>query len=284
MYNKYIILIRPHHWVKNLLIFFPILLSPKEFSSISALSSIYMFICFCLVASGIYIFNDIKDVNKDKINTRTKHRPFATGAITILNGYILSIFFIILSILVSIFFVPKAVFLVLLYIFINVLYTLYLKYIVILDILSVASGFLIRIVAGGIVTEIDQSVWTLLIISFASLGLATGKRLGQFVENPEYLSAKWNNLLLKTVLIFCIISTVVFYGLFSFDADVIYRHGSDEIWHTFPLILLIFLRYLYIAWKGKYLGDPTDAALKDRYLQILSLAWFILISYIFILK
>ena len=71
--------------------------------------------------------------------------------------------------------------------------------------MSVSSGFLIRIIAGGIVSEIDQSLWTLLIISFASLGLATGKRLGQFVENPKYLSANWNNTLLKYVFIFCII-------------------------------------------------------------------------------
>jgi 4-hydroxybenzoate polyprenyltransferase len=243
-----------------------------------------MFICFCLVASGVYIFNDIKDAKKDRINTRTKNRPFAQGTITISNGYSLSLILIILSIVLSIILLPEALSLLLLYILINILYTLYFKYIVILDVLSVASGFLIRIVAGGIVAEINQSIWTLLIISFASLGLATGKRLGQYVENPEYLSAKWNSVLLKAVLLTCIVSTIIFYGLFSFDPDVIYRHGSDKIWLTFPLIILIFLRYLYIAWQGKYLGDPTDAVLNDRYLQILSLVWLILISYIFILK
>ena len=284
MFNQYIILLRPHHWVKNLLIFFPIFLSPKEFTNIGIISSIYMFICFCLVASGVYIFNDIKDAKKDRINTRTKNRPFAQGTITIHKGYSLSLVLITIAIILSIILVPKASSLLLLYIIINILYTLYFKYIVILDVLSVASGFLIRIVAGGIVAEINQSIWTLLIISFASLGLATGKRLGQYVENPEYLSAKWSNTLLKVVLITCIICTVIFYGLFSFDSDVIYRHGSDKIWLTFPLIVLIFSRYLYIAWQGKYLGDPTDAALNDRYLQILSLAWFVLISYIFILK
>ena len=94
MYHKYITLIRPHHWVKNLLIFFPILLSPYELASISIINSIYMFICFCLVASGVYIFNDIKDVNKDMLNTRTKNRPFAQGKIKKLTGYILSLFLI----------------------------------------------------------------------------------------------------------------------------------------------------------------------------------------------
>ena len=283
MFNKYIILIRPLHWVKNLLIFFPILLSPNEFSSISIINSIYMFICFCLVASGVYIFNDIKDANKDIINIRTKNRPLAQGKITKFTGYILSLLLITSSIVVAIIFIPKAVFLLLLYVLINFLYTLYLKYIVILDIISVASGFLIRILAGGIVSQIDQSLWTLLIISFASLGLATGKRLGQYVENPEYLSANWNQVLLKSVLIVCIIFTIIFYGLFCIDPDVIFRHGSDKIWLSLPIIVLIFVRYLYIAWHGKYLGDPTDAALKDRYLQSMSLVWFALISYLFII-
>ena len=283
MFYKYITLIRPHHWVKNLLIFFPILLSPNDFDSISLINSIYMFICFCLVASGVYIFNDIKDVNKDILNTRTKNRPFAQGKIKKLTGYVLSLFLITLSIVVAIIFIPNAVFLLLLYVLINFLYTLYLKYIIILDIISVASGFLIRIIAGGIVSQINQSLWTLLIISFASLGLAAGKRLGQYVENPEYLSAKWNNILLKSVLIICIIFTIIFYSLFAFDADVISRHGSDKIWLSIPIIVLIFVRYLYIAWHGKYLGDPTDAALKDRYLQIMSLSWLVLIFYIFII-
>ena len=283
MLNKYILLIRPHHWVKNLLIFFPILLSPNEFSIVSSISSAYMFICFCLVASGVYIFNDIKDVKKDILNTRTKNRPLAQGTVTKLAGYILSLFLITLSILVAIIFIPKAVFFLFLYVLINFLYTLYLKYIVILDIISVASGFLIRIIAGGIVSEIDQSLWTLLIISFASLGLATGKRLGQYVENPTYLSANWNIFLLKTVLIICIVCTIICYGLFSFNPDVISRHGSDKIWLSLPIIALIFIRYLYIAWYGKYLGDPTDAALKDRYLHILSLVWLIIIFYIFII-
>ncbi len=289
MFYKYILLIRPHHWIKNLLIFFPILLSPLEllspfeFGNIYIINSIYMFICFCLVASGIYVFNDIKDAKKDLINTRTKNRPFAQGTISKNIGYILCVFLIVLSCLVAIIFIPKAIYCLLLYVLINILYTFYLKYIVILDIISVSSGFLIRIIAGGMVVGINQSSWTLLIISFASLAFATGKRLGQFVQNPNYLSAKWNNTLLKFVFILSIICTIIVYGLFSLDPVVISNHGSDKIWLSFPLIILIFLRYLYIAWYGTYLGDPTDALLKDRYLQVMVLIWTLLITYIFII-
>jgi len=84
-----------------------------------------MFVCFCLVASGVYIFNDIKDAKKDRINTRTKNRPFAQGTITIPNGYRLSLILITIAIVLSITLVPKASPLLLLYIAINILYTLY---------------------------------------------------------------------------------------------------------------------------------------------------------------
>ena len=97
MGKKYLILIRMHHWVKNLLIFFPVLLSFNEYSNQSIINSIYVFISFCLVSSSIYIFNDIQDVNSDKKNIRTQNRPIANGEISHKNGYILSILFMALS-------------------------------------------------------------------------------------------------------------------------------------------------------------------------------------------
>ena len=283
MFKNYLILIRWHHWVKNLLIFFPLLLSFNEYSNLSIINSIYVFIAFCFVASGIYIFNDIKDINLDKNNTRTKNRPIASGAISYKTGYILSILLIVLSLSLIILFVPKCLIYIILYILINILYTMYLKYLVFFDIISVSSGFLIRILAGGIAADIPQSLWTLLIVSFASLSLATGKRLGQLVINPNYLSANWNLMLLKVILLISILLTLLFYGLFSFDSNVAQRHESDIIWISFPIIITIFMRYLYIAWKGMYLGDPTDSILRDKILQLLAFIWIIIIFYVFII-
>jgi len=283
MFEKYFILIRIHHWLKNLLIFFPLLLNLNEYSNVSIINSIYVFISFCLVASGIYIFNDIKDVNLDKNNIRTKHRPIASGAVSHKNGYILSILFIVLSLLLLLIFVPKCLIYIMIYIIINILYSIYFKYIVILDIISVSSGFIIRILAGGIAADITQSLWTLLIISFASLSLATGKRLGQLVIDHNYLSANWDQKLLKIILLISIFCTLIFYGLFSFDSNVALRHESNMIWISFPLIIAIFIRYLYIAWNGIYLGDPTDSILKDRLLQLLAFIWSLIIFYVFII-
>ena len=236
MFKKYLILIRIHHWVKNLLIFFPLLLGYNEYSYDSIINSIYIFIAFCFAASGIYIFNDIKDVKLDQNNVRTKNRPIASGAISNKIGYILSALLISLSLLFLILFLPKCLGYILVYILINILYSLFFKYLVLLDIISVSSGFIIRILAGGIAADITQSLWTLLIVSFGATSLATGKRLGQLVIDHNYLSANWNKNLLKVILLISILLTLIFYGLFSFDANVAVRHESDIIWISFALL------------------------------------------------
>ncbi|MFP6779923.1 MAG: UbiA prenyltransferase family protein [Alphaproteobacteria bacterium] len=282
MDKKYLILIRMHHWVKNLLIFFPVLLSFNEYSNQSIINSIYVFISFCLVSSSIYIFNDIQDVNSDKKNIRTQNRPIANGEISHKNGYILSILFMALSFSILIIFVPECIFYIILYLIINILYSIYLKYLVLLDVIAVSSGFVIRIVVGGVAADISQSIWTLLIITFSSISFALGKRLGQLVINNDYLSAKWNKQVLKALFLVSISCTLIFYGLFSFDPNVALRHESNIIWISFPIIIAIFSRYLYITWNGMYLGDPMDSILKDRILQSLALIWCIIIFYIFI--
>jgi decaprenyl-phosphate phosphoribosyltransferase len=282
MFKQYLSLIRVHHWVKNLLIFFPLLFSFNEYSDDSIINSIYVFISFSLMASGIYIFNDIQDINLDKKNSRTKNRPIANGLISMNIGYTLSIILIVISLVLLQVLVPKCLNYLLLYLIINILYSLLLKYVIILDIISVSSGFIIRIIIGGVAANIEQSLWTLLIVSFASLSLASGKRLGQLVINNNYLSAKWNINLLKVIVLTSVFFTIVFYGLFSIDSDVAKRHGSDIIWLSFPIMIAIFLRYLSIAWKGLYLGDPTDSILKDRLLQFLAFIWSLIIFYIFI--
>ena len=149
--------------------------------------------------------------------------------------------------------------------------------------ISVSSGFIIRILAGGVAADIVQSIWTLLIVSFASITLALGKRLGQLVVNDNYLSAKWNQKFLKVILIISLLCTLIFYGLFSFDSNVALRHGSDIIWISFPVIMAIFARYLFIAWNGVYLGDPIDSILKDKILQGLAFIWSVIIFYVFII-
>tara|TARA_B100000686_G_scaffold355016_1_gene469078 strand:+ start:1623 stop:2474 length:852 start_codon:yes stop_codon:yes gene_type:complete len=283
MFHNYLIILRPKHWIKNLLIFFPILFSPLQLESYAIQNSIIAFLLFCIAASSVYTFNDVMDYKKDKDNIRTQKRPIANGSISLNNGVYLSMALTILSCSLSLMFLPNLFLFLTGYIFLNILYSCVFKFIILFDVIFVSLGFLIRIVSGGIVTNIDQSIWTLLIIAFASLSMAIGKRLGQLVKNKNNLAASWNLFSLRFLLIITLIFTIISYITFSFDSEVIERHGNKYIWISILPFTMLFMRYFYISFTGRYMGDPTDAILKDRYLQILSLIWIIIIFFLIIL-
>ena len=283
MFHNYLIILRPKHWIKNLLIFFPVLFSPLQLESYAIQNSVIAFLLFCIAASSVYTFNDVMDYKKDKDNIRTKNRPIANGSISLINGIYLSIVLTILSCFFCLILLPDLFLFLIGYIFLNILYSCIFKFIIIFDVIFVSFGFLIRILSGGIVTNIDQSIWTLLIIIFASFSLAVGKRLGQLVTNKHNLSANWNIFSLRIILIISLILTLISYIAFSFDSAVIERHGNEYIWLSILPFSLLFMRYFYIAYIGKYMGDPTDSILKDIYLQILSLFWIIIIFFLIIL-
>lgn len=283
MINNFFIIIRPAHWIKNLLIFFPVLFSPFQLESYAIQNSIYTFLLFCIAASAVYVFNDVIDYKRDKEDERTKNRPIANGSILLNHGIYLSLVLSFLSIVISYIIIPEVFVFILGYILLNILYSCIFKFIIFFDIIFVSTGFLIRIISGGIATNIDQSVWTLLIITFASLSLAAGKRMGQLVGNKNKLSANWNLKLLKIVLISSLSLTLLSYLAFALDSDVIERHGNKNIWISVIPFIFLFMRYSYIAFKGKYMGDPTDAILKDYILQILSFIWLIIIFFLIIL-
>ena len=283
MFYNYIILLRPKHWIKNLLIFFPILFSPFQLQSNAILNSFIAFFLFCAAASSIYAFNDVVDYKNDKNNIRTKIRPIANGLITRKNGIFFSILLCFISLFLALILIPKIFIYLVIYILLNVLYSYIFKYIILIDIVFVSLGFLLRIITGGIATNIDQSIWTLLIISFASLSLATGKRLGHLMKNKNYLSANWSKILLQIILSISLILTLICYIAFSFDSAVIERHGNNYIWVSIIPFFVLFIRYFYISFIGKYMGDPTDAILRDIYLQVFSILWIIIIFFLIIL-
>ena len=283
MFNNFLLILRPAHWVKNLLIFFPVLFSPFQLEEFAIQNSLYTFVLFCLAASSIYIFNDIMDFKRDKLDERTKDRPIANESISIRKGIFLALILGFLSIIFVYLIIPQVFFYILGYILLNILYSCIFKFIVFFDIIFVSSGFLIRIISGGVITNIDQSIWTLLIITFASLSLASGKRMGQLVKNKNKLSADWNIKLLKKVFITSLVFTLFSYVAFAIDDRVIERHGSNNIWISIIPFSLLFIRYSFISLMGKYSGDPTEAILKDLILQILSFIWVIIIFFLIIL-
>ena len=186
--RKYLKLIRVKHWLKNILIFLPIFFSINilnlNYLKISSLA----FIIFCLSSSIVYIINDIKDIEKDKNHPIKKYRPLASGKVTKNKAFILLVFLVIIDLLlmtylyininsVLVYVVP------IIYIVINILYSFILKDIPIIDVGVIVLGFVLRVMYGGITTNIEVSKYLYLMIIFGAFFLAFGKRRNEILKN-----------------------------------------------------------------------------------------------------
>lgn len=167
---------RPTHWTKNLALFAALIFSGNLFSQYFFLRTVIAFISFSLATSGVYIFNDILDASKDRFHPIKKFRPIAAGKMSPQTGFVSILFFTLISLTLAFSLSSLFFYLISGYVLLQVLYSLYLKNIQIIDILVIATGFIIRIYAGAFVIDAHLSVWFLLCVISVALFLASGKR------------------------------------------------------------------------------------------------------------
>ncbi len=181
---QYVKILRPHQWLKNLLVFIPIL-RPNHFDYSSLQSSVIAFIAFCLIASSSYIINDLVDLDWDRRHPRKRKRPFASGSVKITHGIIISIILSVLAIITAAFLGIIFVIILLCYLLLTLTYSISLKRKIILDICVLAGLYTMRIIAGGLATSIEMSVWLLAFSMFFFLSLAAIKRQAELVSMSE---------------------------------------------------------------------------------------------------
>lgn len=280
--KNYIKLMRPHHYIKNILIFFPIVFSGNFFDSKLFLTSLFAFLSFSLATSFIYIINDIRDKEKDKRHEKKKSRPIAAEIISVKNAiifaltlFIFSMFFSYLTILST---NHLSYLYIIIYILINITYSLKLKTIPIIDVFILVIGFLIRVVYGASVIGVDVSNWLYLTIMAISFYLALGKRRNEIKksgsESREVLKYYNESFLDKNMYMFLSMS-IVFYALWTIDLTNVYKFGNKLIF-TVPVLILIFMKYSMDIENDNF-GDPIDIVLKDRILFIMSLLYGIMV-------
>ena len=286
--------LRPRHWIKNILVFFaPILsLQLKEETWIPA---IFTFFIFSITASAIYLFNDCKDITSDRKHPLKKERPIAKGILSIKKALLVSYILLFFSTILTLFILPKLLPTIIIYIFVQLLYSSYLKNQPLFDILCIAIGFLLRAIAGGLAASITLSPWFLLTIWFLALFLAIVKRkteLGEIIENSNYsrdvlkryslsLLIRYENLVSTSALI-C-------YALWASGPQL---GGAPTKWMLLTVIFVIvgIFRYQYLtdrelrSVKNDHLSgqNPEIIFLEDKFIFYTIFSW--LISVIFILK
>jgi len=279
-------LLRVKQWIKNLFVFLPLFFAGEFLNTSLLIDALLAFFTFSFTSSIIYILNDYKDVEKDKMHPVKKNRPLAHGDISKKSALLLLVPLTLVVILLSFFnFTLLSIIPLALYFVLNMLYTYVLKTIAIIDVAIIAAGFVLRVVFGGLVTAIYVSKWALLLTFSLALVLALGKRRGELVSIKNNARPSLNGYdlpFIDTALTITIAITLVCYIMYTVSPDVVHGFGSEYVYATTIFVLLGLLRYLQQTMVFNKTESPTKFVYKDIFLQIMILCWilaFVLIIY-----
>ena len=279
--KKYFILIRPKQWVKQIFIFLPLFFDKKLLHVDSVVNALWAFIAFSLAASAIYCLNDIMDIEADKQHPKKCLRPLASGKISKPQAYTIMTMLILSSIGVAYFAFDKFYVLGIIagYIVLNIGYCIKLKHIAIVDVFIIASGFCLRIAAGGVATGIWVSQWIILQTFLLALFLAFAKRRDDvIIFNRDGSKARKNinryNLeFLNNAISIVATMTMMCYIMWCVSEEVIARMGTSMLYITAFFALMGGMRYLQLTMVDNKSGSPTKILIKDRFIHFCIIGW-----------
>lgn len=270
---------RPSQWIKNLFVFAPLIFAQKFFDFFLILKTVGAFLLFCILSSAIYILNDLLDIEEDKNHPRKSKRPIALGKIS--KNQAISIFIALSVVSLSLaFWLNKYFFIAALtYFILQLAYSIKLKRIVIVDVFIIAAGFVIRIVAGGLVIEVPISSWLLICTMLLALFLAMGKRRHELVilenmaSNHRSSLKEYSSYLLDQMIAVVTASTLIAYCLYTISAETVEKFETKNLIFTVPFVLYGIFRYLYLIHNKEKGGSPESLIIKDKPLLIDILLW-----------
>ena len=272
-------LMRPKQWIKNLFVFAALIFSMKFLSTFHMGQAILCFVLFCMISSSIYILNDIVDVEKDRLHPKKKNRPLAKGTVSIKAAVGVSIILMISSVLAGFLFNPLVGTVITLYLINNLIYSFKIKHIVIMDIISIAIGFILRVVAGAFAIDVGISAWILVCTFFISLFLGIGKRRGEILALEHNAHDHRANLkdyteeFVNQITSIVVACTIMSYSLYTFTA---YEHMYMML--TIPFVVYGIFRYLNLIYTQDEGGSPTELVLTDKLIIIDVVLWGIVSS------
>lgn len=272
--------LRPHQWTKNLFVFAPILFEHKlGLDAGRNLRVVAAFGIFCCIASGVYLLNDLCDREADRLHPRKRTRPIASGEVNPIVAAVLACVLIVGGLAWAHFGIYNwgLTIVCVAYVAIQVLYTLWLKRVVLVDVLCISSGFVLRLLAGSSSGWVEQSAWILVCTIFVSLFLALCKRrhevvsLGDDAAAHRSILAEYPPALLDQLIGIAASGTLVTYALYTVDERTVKNHGL--LWHgkpqailalTIPFVIFGVFRYLLLVYGRREGGSPTTTLLRDR--------------------
>lgn len=289
-------ILRPYQWIKNFFVFMPLFFGHQLMNVPLLINTIAAFFAFSFVASSIYCFNDIIDVEDDRRHVEKCHRPIASGKISVATGYILMFVMLALSIALS-FALPNDVvsttlplpYIIIIYWLMEMAYCIRLKRIAIIDLCILSMGFLLRIAAGGAATGILLSHWLIMMTFLLTLFLGFAKRRDDVLKfqktkiPPRHNTKRYNLTFVNDATTVTGSVMLVCYIMYTVSPETIANFDNRYVYLTTIFVLLGLLRYMQIAVVDEKSGDPTKVLLRDPFTQVIVLCWavaFLFIIYI----
>lgn len=277
---------RPKQWIKNLFLFAPLLFSRHLFELPTIERSVIGFFLFSLAASCIYLLNDVADREKDRLHPEKRSRPIASGVLPLswvtVALCVLTPAVVLASMKISIAFgLTVASYLVL-----NTIYSFTLKEVVIIDVMTIAASFVLRIVAGALVIDVPISEWLLICTSLLALFIGFSKRRHEILileteaQNHRRVLNEYSTYFLDQMMSLVTAATLICYILYTVSDDTVAKFGSKDLLFSSPFVLYGLFRYLYLVHQKNSGGDPTSVLLKDTPLLVNIVLWAFAVAYI----
>lgn len=283
---KYILkLMRPKQWLKNVFVLAALVFSGKFENGHILLLNLYVFILFSLISSAVYILNDLVDVEKDKQHPQKKFRPIASGKVSKSQALAFELIIVCIVLFTSYSISLKLLVVLLTYYIMNILYSFKLKNVVIVDVMIITFGFVLRVISGSIVTNVQLSPWLILCTILISLFLALNKRRSEIVTlkdkrgSHRKILEEYSVELIDSMLTIVTPSILITYCLYTFSST-----QSRTMMITIPFVLYGIFRYQYLVSKKNVGGKPEDVFQNDMPFLIDIVLWAVIIIAIIYFK
>lgn len=273
---------RPAQWIKNGFVLLPLFFGHALFDPAALRGALVATLAFCFASSAVYAFNDTRDVERDRVHPDKCRRPLARGALSIRTALWLAAVLAVFAGLTAALCGIAVVAIIALYLLMQLGYSLGLKRFAYVDVLIVASGFALRIMAGGFAAQVPLTPWILVMGFLLALMLALGKRHGDLVHVGEARAraASYDLVTIERLLGALSITVLIAYVLYTVSPAVVERHAQHALVYSTPWVVLGVLRYLFLVFKRGAGGDPSRLAMRDPILLLATSGWLITLAFI----
>jgi len=289
MIQDYVRQLRPRQWTKNLILFAGVIFAGRLLDPGLLLRSVLGFLTFCLVSSSIYCINDLMDVESDRLHPEKRRRPLPSGRLPVRGVWTLGITLFAGALIAAWLLAPKFAAVVLVYFVSNLAYSVRLKRTAILDVILLATGFVLRAVGSVEVLnrpEVIISPWLLLCTFFLAMFIGAGKRRAELslleadAANHRASLTGYSLRFLDRVMSSTMTSSILTYSIYTLHPETKLKFGTYRLVYTVPFVVFGLFRYMYLVYERAKGGNPTEAILQDRALLLAVFFWVLVVVYV----